>query len=88
MLPLGLKLHFSRVHFATLVADAVQAAPKNRVHRAYWQAQKSQNLAGAGGTWILRWFRNKGPSGKKNVKFCAVKIILKIFRRTFSARFF
>ena len=44
MLPLGLKLHFSRVHFFTLVADAVQAAPKNRVHRAYWQAQNSQNL--------------------------------------------
>ena len=64
MLPLGLNLHFSRVHFATLVADAVQAAPKNRVHRAYWQAQKSQNLAGAAGTWILRWFRNRGPSGK------------------------
>ena len=40
-----LNLHFSRVHFATLVADAVQAAPKNRVDRAYWQAQKSQNLA-------------------------------------------
>ena len=34
MLPLGLNLHFSRVHFATLVADAVQAAPKNRVYRA------------------------------------------------------
>ena len=50
MLPLGLNLHFSRVHFATLVADAVQAAPKNRVYRAYWQAQKSQNLAaGPGG---------------------------------------
>ena len=66
MLPLGLKLHFSRVHFATLVADAVQAAPKNRVYRAYWQAQKSQNLAGGGtGTRILRWFRNKGPSGNK-----------------------
>ena len=65
MLPLGLNLHFSRVHFATLVADAVQAAPKNRVYRAYWQAQKSQNLAGLGGTWILRWFRNKGPSGNK-----------------------
>ena len=48
MLPLGLNLHFSRVHFATLVADAVQAAPKNRVYRAYWQAQKSQNLAEAG----------------------------------------
>ena len=48
MLPLGLNLHFSRVHFATLVADAVQAAPKNRVYRAYWQAQKSQNLAGGG----------------------------------------
>ena len=64
MLPLGLNLHFSRVHFATLVADAVQAAPKNRVTQASEQAQKSQNLAGGlGGTWILRWFRNKGPSG-------------------------
>ena len=48
MLPLALNLHFSRVHFATLVADAVQAAPKNRVYRAYWQAQKSQNLEGRG----------------------------------------
>ena len=64
MLPLGLNLHFSRVHFATLVADAVQAAPKNRVTQAYWQAQKSQNLAERRrGTLILRWFRNKGPSG-------------------------
>ena len=44
MLPLGLNLHFSRVHVATLVADAVQAAPKNRVYRAYWQAQKSQKI--------------------------------------------
>ena len=44
MLPLGLNLHFSRVHFATLVADAVQAAPKNRVYRAYWQAQNSQKI--------------------------------------------
>ena len=67
MLPLGLKLHFSRVHFATVLADAVQAAPKNCVNRAYWQAQKSQNLGtGGAGTWILRWFRNKGPSGKKH----------------------
>ena len=66
MLPLGLNLHFSRVHFATLVADAVQAAPTNRVYRAYWQAQNSQNLAGGGGgTWILRWFRNKGPAGSR-----------------------
>ena len=65
MLPLGLNFHFSQVHFATLVADAVQAAPKNRVTQASWQAQKSQNLAATGGgTWILRWFRNKGPSGK------------------------
>ena len=49
MLPLGLNLHFSRVHFATDGADAVQAAPKNRVYRAYWQAQNSQNLADTGG---------------------------------------
>ena len=49
MLPLGLNLHFSRVHFATLVADAVQAAPKNRVTQASEQAQKSQNLAGQEG---------------------------------------
>ena len=49
MLPLGLNLHFSRVHFATLVADAVQAAPKNRVDRAYWRAQKSQKIGREGG---------------------------------------
>ena len=65
MLPLKLNCHFSRVDLDQLVADAVQAAPKNRVDRAYWQAQKSQNLAGRVGTWILRWFRNKGPAGKK-----------------------
>ena len=69
MLPLGLNLHFSRVHFSTLVADAVQAAPRNRVTQASEQAQKSQNLAAAGGTWILRWFRNKGPSGNKFTYF-------------------
>ena len=46
MLPLKLNCHFSRVDLDQLVADAVQAAPKNRVYRAYWQAQKSQNLAG------------------------------------------
>ena len=48
MLPLGLNLHFSRDHFATLVADAVQEAPKNRVTQASEQAQNSQNLAGRG----------------------------------------
>ena len=65
MLPLKLNCHFSRVDLGQLIADAVQAAPKNRVHRAYWQAQKSQNLAAAARTRILRWFRNKDPSGKK-----------------------
>ena len=49
MLPLELNCHFSRVDLGQLVADAVQAAPKNRVYRAYWQAQKSQNLAG----WVV-----------------------------------
>ena len=69
MLPLGLNLHFSRVHFATLVADAVQAAPKNRVDRAYWQAQKSHKIGReGGGTWILRWLRNKGPSGNNLIR--------------------
>ena len=48
MLPLKLNCHFSRVDLDQLVADAVQAAPKNSVDRAYWQAQKSQNLAGRG----------------------------------------
>ena len=46
VLPLKLNCHFSRVDLEQLVADAVQAAPKNSVDRAYWQAQKSQNLAG------------------------------------------
>ena len=63
MLPLKLNCHFSRVDLDQLVADAVQAAPKNRVTQASEQAQKSQNLAAGGGTRILRWFRNKGPSG-------------------------
>ena len=64
MLPLKLNCHFSRVDLGQLVADAVQAAPKNRVTQASEQAQKSQNLARRdGGTWILRWFRNKGPAG-------------------------
>ena len=63
MLPLGLNLHFSRVHFATLVADAVQAAPKNRVDRAYWQAQKSQNLAGWGDT-DFEVVPKQGPFGQ------------------------
>ena len=31
MLPLALNLHFSRVHFFTLVADALTKAPKNHV---------------------------------------------------------
>ena len=44
MLPLKLNCHFSRVDLDQLVADAVQAAPKNRVDRAYWQARKSQNI--------------------------------------------
>ena len=74
MLPLKLNCHFSRVDLDELLADAVQAAPKNRVYRAYWQAQNSQNLAGREvGTRILRWFRNKWPSGKKSKrkqKFC------------------
>ena len=64
MLPLGLNLHFSRVHFATLVADAVQAAPKNRVHRAYWQAQKSQNLAGTGWDMDFEVVPKQGPFGQ------------------------
>ena len=46
MLPLKLNCHFSRVDLGRLLADAVQAAPKNSVDRAYWQAQNSQNLAG------------------------------------------
>ena len=49
VLPLKLNCHFSRVDLDQLVADAVQAAPKNRVDRAYWQAQNSQNLAGGWG---------------------------------------
>ena len=50
ILPLKLNCHFSPVDLGRLLADAVQAAPKNRVDRAYWQAQKSQNLAaGPGG---------------------------------------
>ena len=64
MLPLDLNLHFSRVHFATLVADAVQAAPKNRVYRAYWQAQKSQNLAGGWDT-DFEVVPKQGPFGQK-----------------------
>ena len=52
VLPLALNCHFSGVDLDQLVADAVQAAPKNRVYRAYWQAQKSQNLAG----WVGHGF--------------------------------
>ena len=48
MLPLKLNCHFSRVDLEQLVADAVQAAPKNRVYRAYWQAQKSQKIGREG----------------------------------------
>ena len=70
MLPLKLNCHFSRVDLDQLVADAVQAAPKNSADRAYWQAQKSQNLAATTGTRILRWFRNKGPSGNKPIRSC------------------
>ena len=40
-----LNCHFSRVDLDQLVADAMQAAPKNRVTQASEQAQKSQNLA-------------------------------------------
>ena len=64
MLPLGLNLHFSRVHFATLVADAVQAAPKNRVYRAYWQAQKSQNLAATRWDTDFEVVPKQGPCGQ------------------------
>ena len=63
MLPLGLNLHFSRVHFATLPADAVQAASKNRVDRAYWQAQKSQNL-GPEGDMDFEVVPKQGPFGQ------------------------
>ena len=49
MFPLKINCHFSRVVLDQLVADAVQAALKNRVYRAYWQAQKSRNLAGGEG---------------------------------------
>ena len=64
MLPLGLNLHFSRVHFATLVADTVQAAPKNCVYRAYWQAQKSQNLAGSRRDTDFEVVPKQGPFGQ------------------------
>ena len=64
MLPLGLKLHFSRVHFATLSVDAVQAAPKNRVDRAYWQAQKSQNLGPGGRDTKNEVVPKQGPFGQ------------------------
>ena len=64
MLPLGLNLHFSRVHFATLVADAVQAAPKNRVTRAYWQAQNSQNLGREEGDTDFEVVPKQGPFGQ------------------------
>ena len=63
MLPLGLNLHFSRVHFATLVADAVQAAPKNRVTQAYWQAQKSQKI-GRGRDTKNEVVPKQGPFGQ------------------------
>ena len=63
MLPLGLNLHFSRVHFATLVADAVQAAPKNRVDRAYWQAQKSPKI-GSDGDTDFEVVPKQGPFGQ------------------------
>ena len=49
VLPLKLNCHFSRVDLGQLVADVVQAAPKNRVTQASEQAQNSQNLAGRWG---------------------------------------
>ena len=42
VLPLKLNCHFSRVDLGQLVAAG---STQESVYRAYWQAQKSQNLA-------------------------------------------
>ena len=54
MLPLALNLHFSRVHFFTLVADAVTNTSKNHVTAKKLNHESRKNHAGAGGTRILR----------------------------------
>ena len=82
MLPLGLNLHFSRVHFATLVADAVQAAPKNRVTQAYWQAQKSQNLAGTSWDTDFEVVPKQGPFGQLSGGGVINKNVLKFWQKS------
>ena len=62
MLPL--KINCPRGDLAQLAADAVQAAPKNSVTQASWQAQKSQNLGGGGGTRILRGSQTRALRAK------------------------
>ena len=63
MLPLALNLHFSRVHFFTLVADAVTNAPKNHV-TAKKLNHESRNLTQEGGMDTnFEGVPNKGPAG-------------------------
>ena len=50
MLPLALNLHFSRVHFFTLVADAVTNAPKNHVTAKKINLESREIFGGGGGT--------------------------------------
>ena len=49
MLPLALNLHFSRVHFFTLVADAVTNAPKNHVTAKKINLESREILTQQGG---------------------------------------
>ena len=52
MLPLALNLHFSRVHFFTLVADALTNAPKNHVTTKKINLESREILTSGEGTLI------------------------------------
>ena len=63
MLPLALNLHFSRVHFFTLVADALTNAPKNDVTAKKINLE-SREILTEGGTRILRGSQTRALRAK------------------------
>ena len=66
MLPLKLNLHFSRVHFITLVADALTKAPKNDVTAKKINLESREFLTQQGDA-DFEEVPNKGPAGNNMI---------------------